>query len=87
MSATPIEKLAESIGHQCQTDCGNLADVVIVQLATGETDIMCGPCHLAMMTAVMQEVAQLADIDGQASDVASAAQLAADAAAAALAAE
>jgi hypothetical protein len=54
--STPVEKLAESIGHNCQTGCSSLADVVIVQLATGETDILCGPCHMAMMTAVMQAV-------------------------------
>lgn len=54
--STPPEKLAASIGHDCQNGCGNRADVVLVQLATGETDILCAPCHLTMMTAVMQSV-------------------------------
>lgn len=55
--STPTEKLAESIGHQCQTGHDTLADVVLVQLATGETDILCQPCLVAMMTAVIEQVA------------------------------
>jgi hypothetical protein len=56
--STPPEKLAESIGHDCQSGCGARADVVMVQLATGETDILCQPCLVAMMTAVITAVAE-----------------------------
>lgn len=54
--STPVEKLDQSIGHACQTGCGNMAAVVLVQLATGECDVMCQPCLVAMMTAVIQQV-------------------------------
>ena len=84
--STPPEKLAESLSddygaHLCQTGCGTKADVVLVQLATGECDIMCQPCLVAMMSAVIAEVA------ASVPDTADAAAVAADAARTALAAE
>ena len=84
--STPPDKLAESIGHMCQTDCGTRADVVMVQLATGECDILCQPCLVAMMTAVLAEVAQSPEA-AAAIDTTEAARLASEAATAALAAD
>jgi len=66
MSLTPPEKLAESIGHMCQTGCGRMADIVVVQLATGECDIQCQVCHLMMMAAAvaqLQESGAFAQLD------------------------
>lgn len=54
--SNPVEKLEQSIGHMCQTGCGNRADVVLVQLATAETDILCQPCHATMMLAVISQL-------------------------------
>jgi len=84
--STPVEKLAGSIGHDCQSGCGNRADVVMVQLATGECDILCQPCLVAMMTAVISEVAATVP-DGELWDPETAAIAAVEAASAALAAE
>jgi len=84
--STPPEKLAESIGHDCQSGCGNRADVVLVQLATGECDIFCQPCLVAMMTAVISEVAAQ-EPDRPEFDPDAAAQAAVEAAHAALAAD
>jgi len=54
MTMTPPEKLAASIGHMCESGCGRMADIVVVQLATGETNIQCQVCHLMMMAAVVE---------------------------------
>lgn len=62
--STPVEKISESIGHDCQTGCGSRADVVLVQLATGEADVMCQPCLVAMMTAAIAELAGTAAAEG-----------------------
>jgi hypothetical protein len=56
--STPPEKLEQSIGHGCQNDHGVLADVVLVQLATGETDMLCQPCLATMMAVVLAQVVQ-----------------------------
>lgn len=82
--STPPEKLEASIGHACAAGCGNLADVVMVQLATGETDILCQVCLAAMMTAVIAAVAESVPAS-QLVDQAGAVAAAQEAAAAALA--
>ncbi len=84
--STPPEKLAASIGHQCQTGHDVLADVVLTQLATGETDILCQPCLVGLMSAVIAEVAKSADA-GTVSGTTEAARRATEAATAALAAD
>lgn len=84
--STPPEKLAASIGHLCQSGCGNLADVAMVQIATGETDVLCQVCLAAMMTAVIAEVAASVPAS-QLADQADAVLAAQQAATAALAAE
>lgn len=53
---TPVEKLEQSIGHLCETGCGRMADIVVVQLATGESNIQCQVCHLMMMAAVVESL-------------------------------
>lgn len=52
--STPVEKLEQSIGHLCESGCGRMADIVVVQLATGESNIQCQVCHLMMMAAVVE---------------------------------
>jgi hypothetical protein len=83
---SPVEALEASLGHQCQNDHGVRADVVMVQLATGECDILCQVCAVTMMSAAFSaavdgnpELAHIAE--------ATAAQLATEAASAALAAD
>lgn len=51
MSTNPVEALEQSLQHQCQNDHGVRADVVMVQLATGECDILCQVCAVTMMSA------------------------------------
>lgn len=62
--STPPEKLAASVGHMCQACGETIADVAIVNLRTGETDIQCYPCHVAMMTAVVAELAATVTAEG-----------------------
>jgi hypothetical protein len=50
---SPVER-----DHKCQNDCGRLAEVVIVRLSESETDILCDTCHLMMMMAVAQGIAE-----------------------------
>ena len=77
---TPVDKLANNIGHQCENDHGVLADVVLVQLATGETNILCQPCLAMLMAAALAQVEGLAEAIAPTQDE----QAAADAAAAAV---
>lgn len=50
--------------HDCENGCGRIADVVITTLADSGVSILCSPCHLAMMVAVAQGIAEAADLDG-----------------------
>jgi hypothetical protein len=56
--SNPVEALEQSIGHQCQNGHGVLADVVLVQLATGETDVICQPCLIMLMSAAISTMVQ-----------------------------
>lgn len=62
--STPVEKLAATQIHLCQACGQNRADIAVVNLLTAETDIQCYPCHVAMMTAVIAEVAATATAEG-----------------------
>lgn len=84
--STPPEKLAASIGHLCQACGESIADIAVVNLRTAETDIQCYPCHIAMMTAVIAEVAASQPSDDD-SDPTEQARRAVEAATAALAAD
>lgn len=67
--SNPVQALEQSIGHQCQNGHGVRADVVLVQLATGETDVICQPCLIMLMSAAISAmVANLSDEDLEASD-------------------
>jgi hypothetical protein len=60
-----------------------MADVVLVQLATGETDVICQPCLVMLMSAAIgQMVAGMTDSELESTDPVA---IAAKAAAAALA--
>lgn len=56
--ATPLEPQDLPIhdGHKCQTDCGRLADIVIIGLSDSTVDIFCNPCALMMWLAVAEQI-------------------------------
>lgn len=42
--------------YECQNGDGNRARVVLTDLETRTTDLLCGSCHLALMLAVADQL-------------------------------
>lgn len=48
-SATPA---SPSYDHMCQNGCGRPADLVLVELTSSTTDILCRTCTMGMWVAI-----------------------------------
>ncbi len=47
--------------HQCQNECGRIAQVIIVRIGDSSADFLCDTCNVTMWIAVAEQIAKAAE--------------------------